>query len=62
MYVCVCMYVCFLLQTAVDTLLMRFTTSIHDSAYAVVADYAKVSVSGCGYKYVWLAVVVWMQE
>ena len=37
-----CMYFSPLLQTAVDTLLMRFTTSIHDSAYTVVADYAKV--------------------
>jgi hypothetical protein len=30
-------------QTAVDTLMMRFTTTIHDQAYAVVADYVKKS-------------------
>jgi len=33
----------FHLQTAVDTLLMKFTTTIHDSTYAVVAEYVKVS-------------------
>ena len=35
----------FHLQTAVDTLLMKFTTTIHDSTYGVVAEYVKVSTS-----------------
>ena len=35
--------VTFYFQTAVDTLLMKLTTTIHDSAYAVVAEYVKVS-------------------
>lgn len=30
-------------QTAVDTLMMKFTTTIHDQAYAVVAEYVKTS-------------------
>ncbi len=38
-------------QTAVDTLLMRFTTSIHDSAYSVVSDYAKVRKIVCEVKH-----------
>ena len=29
-------------QTAVDILMMKFTTTIHDKAYTVVADYVKV--------------------
>ena len=29
-------------QTAVDTLMMKFTTTIHDQAYAVVAEHVKV--------------------
>ena len=33
----------FYFQTAVDTLLMKLTTTIHDTAYAVVAEYVKVS-------------------
>lgn len=42
-------FVIFYFQTAVDTLLMKLTTTIHDSAYAVVAEYVKVSYrsNGC---------------
>ena len=32
-------------QTAVDTLMMKFTTTIHDQAYAVVAGYVKVNTT-----------------
>ena len=42
-------FVIFYFQTAVDTLLMKLTTTIHDSAYAVVAEYVKVGYrsNGC---------------
>lgn len=44
-YVCAHVHVYTVLtytQTAVDTLMMKFTTTIHDQAYAVVAEHVKV--------------------
>ena len=36
------MFACLHVQTAVDTLLMMITSSIHDLTYAVVVKYVKV--------------------
>ena len=42
-YTCVHVHIK-LSQTAVDTLMMKFTTTIHDQAYNVVAEHIKVQL------------------
>ena len=51
MYVHMYMYIHTYTQTAVDTLMMKFTTTIHDQAYAVVAEHVKVLTCTYGWKW-----------